>query len=435
MQKKLTIAENLSKRTYKRPKLFFWRFLINFIANPVLLPKHHLKTEIIDDIKDCDGPCFVIYNHQSRMDYLYVGKCCSFTPLNYLVAYNEFFRKKFKFVFKLMNCIPKKNFAIDVDSMNAINSIIKQNGAICFAPEGITSIVGHNQPAVAGTGKFLKHFNIPVYICKIHGAFLSSNKTRIIEKDGPVFARFSLLFSKEDLENQSEEEIQEQVDKALWTDEYEWNKRRHFMYKSKGKICENLHDLLYKCPKCGVEFEMVGEKNKIYCKHCGNGAYQDDYYVFHPFSSNCVIPESISKWADDERKFVYNEIKSDENFVFEFDAKLGTLPKYKYLRKEETSEITGDGHIKIDHNGFTYKGTKEGREFNFTMSYYELTTVYMVKDVSYFSFYRNGEYLDFYPDKHITFKVLLIIEEMHRLHINKWKNFPWMEEIYKKAAD
>lgn len=430
--KKETIAEQLSKRRYKRPNLFFWRFLINFIANPILLPKHHLKTKIVDDIRDCDGPCFVIYNHQSRMDYLYVGKCCPTTPLNYLVAYNEFFRKKFKFVFKLMNCIPKKNFVTDIDSMEAINSIIKQNGKICFAPEGITSIVGHNQPIVAGTGKFLKHYNIPVYLCKINGAFLSSNKTLIKEKDGPVFANFSLLFTKEDLENQTEQEIQDEVDKALWTDEYEWNKKQHFMYHSKGKICDHLHDLCYKCPKCGTEFKMIGKGNKIVCSHCGNGATQDDYYDFHPLNDNCLIPETISKWADQERKDVYQEIKTNPNFKFEFDAKLGELPKYKYLKHNKTSIDIGFGHILLNHDGFHFDGTKNNKPFIFTLTWAQLTTVYMVNDVTSFSLYFGGEYYEFTPTKPVSFKALLIVEEMHRMHINKWKNFPWMDDIYKK---
>ena|GEM_PF-5148823 len=30
----------------------------------------------------------------------------------------------------------------------------------------------------------------------------------------------------------------------------------------------------------------------------------------------------------------------------------------------------------------------------------------------------------------MTGKVILLTEEMHRLHVNTWKNFPWYSRMY-----
>ncbi len=38
---------------------------------------------------------------------------------------------------------------------------------------------------------------------------------------------------------------------------------------------------------------------------------------------------------------------------------------------------------------------------------------------------------DFTPKRHIVGKLILVTEEMHRLHFNTWKNFPWNDWMYK----
>ncbi|MBQ1503585.1 MAG: hypothetical protein IIZ35_06220, partial [Clostridia bacterium] len=47
-----------------------------------------------------------------------------------------------------------------------------------------------------------------------------------------------------------------------------------------------------------------------------------------------------------------------------------------------------------------------------------------------FSFYVDSEFYEFTPDRRSVGKMLLITEEMHRLHFNTWKNFPWNDWMY-----
>lgn len=428
MEKK-TLQYKLSHRKYKKPNKFIWHALNNLVIKPFLAPKFHVHTKVIDDINKCDGPAFLIYNHQSRMDYIYICKTTYPRPLNYMVGYNEFFRSHLSFISKLMHFIPKKNFTFDMESMRALNKIIKQNGVVCFSPEGMSSIAGHNQPVVAGTGRFFKHYKIPVYMVKLNGAYLTNNKICLDERYGEVYATESLLLSKEDLEKLSPEEIQNKVDEALWTDEYLWNKEKHIEYKSNNRICTHLHDLMYRCPKCGEEFHMHGENNEIKCLKCGNGATQDDYYDFHPFEGS-VFPNTITEWVDKERQFVYREIKDNPKYEFVEKVKIGCLPKYKELKNKKTSELCGEGTIRINHDGFFFDGVKDGEPFSFKLDYKDFPTLGMVTDVSFFATYVNGEYYDFFPERPCVYKILLLVEEMHRLHVNAWKNFPWMNWIY-----
>ena len=423
---KETLQEKLARRKYKIPNKFVYCTLNKLIINPFLAPKFHPTYHIIDNINDYKGPCFLIYNHQSRMDYIYIAQATYPRPLNFVVGYNEFFRSHLQFIFKLIHNIPKKNFNSDVASIRAMNQIIKQNGVVCIAPEGMSSITGHSQPIALGTGKLLKHYHIPVYMVKLKGAFLSNTKVCLDERYGKVDVTLHRLFDEEQLRNLSVEDIENKINEELWQDDYEWNKKERIKFDMKGNSCSHIHDLCYHCFRCNKDFTMFGEKNKIVCKECGNGATLNEYYDLIPFDDTCIIPESISKWVDEERRLVYHEIQN-ESFEFKEEVKLGKIPENHYLKNQATSEICGEGILTINHEGFFYKGTKDNQKFEFKIDYNHLPTLGMPIDVTFFSIYHDGKYYDIFPKNAVAGKILLIVEEMHRLHVNAWKNFPWAD--------
>ena len=307
-----------------------------------------------------------------------------------------------------------------------MNQIIKQNGVVCIAPEGMSSITGHSQPIALGTGKLLKYYHIPVYMVKLKGAFLSNTKVCLDERYGRVDVTLQRLFDEEQLRNLSVEDIENKINEELWQDDYEWNKKERIKFDMKGNSCSHLHDLCYHCFRCNKDFTMFGEKNKIVCKECGNGATLNEYYDLIPFDDTCIIPESISKWVDEERRLVYHEIQN-ESFEFKEEVKLGKIPENHYLKNQATSEICGEGILTINHEGFFYKGTKDNQEFEFKIDYNHLPTLGMPIDVTFFSIYHDGKYYDIFPKNAVVGKILLIVEEMHRLHVNAWKNFPWAD--------
>ena len=428
--KKLTIEEKLKKQDYKQANRFLWWFFNKIIIKLFMQPKFHPHYNIIDDINKEEGPCFVVYNHSSRSDYIWLTQACYPRRMNFVTGYNEFFRKKFKLIFKIIHQIPKKNFTTDLICMKGMKQIIKDNGIVCFSPEGMSSIVGHNQPVVNGTGKLFKHYNIPVYCMKIHGGYLTNNKVDLSDREGEVHVDFYKLFDKEDFEKNTPEELDLKLDEALWNDDYEWGQKNHIKFNAHGNICSHLHDICYRCPKCHSEFNMIGEKDYIKCNACGNTVHMNDYYEFVTEGDNVMPYESPSKWVDDERRQVIKEIREDENYAFEEEVYLGELPKYKYLKDPATTIRCGEGKIRIDHEGYHFRGTRNGEEFNFDLSYNTLFTLVVVTDCTFYGLYVNSEYLDIVPKRPTVGKQLLITEEMHRLHVNKWKNFPWMSHLY-----
>ena len=434
MKKEIDLHAELAKRKFKIPNPFLY-FIYYLVGRTHLLgAKYHPHLQVIDKLPK-KGGCFVIWNHQSRRDHTFINTILWPRRMSMVCEYNEFFRSHLHFAFKYAQILPKKVFVSnDMVGIRAMRDIIKQGGVVVFSPEGTSSIFGDNQPIVPGTGRFLQAFNVPIYIVNLQGSYLTNNKISADDRFGEVYGQLRLLYSAEEIRKLKPEEIDDRINEEFHHDDYAWNKIHHIRYKSNGKICNNLSDILYKCPRCGEEFKMEAKDNYIKCTCCGNGATMDDYYDFHPYDESCVIPESPSAWAHLERQAIIDEIRKDPNYSMSFKCKIGYLPKDHYVDKKSTSELCGEGTYTIDHQGVHFRGTKLGEPFNFDMNYKQIQTYPMSVDVSIFSLYVNDEYYDFFPEQRNVGKVIMLTEEMHRLHVNKWKNFPWFSYMYENRA-
>ncbi len=429
MKKVRDLHAELAKRKYKKPNIIPY-FIYYVVGRTHLLgAKYHPTLKRIDKLPK-KGGAFLIWNHQSRRDHTFLTTLAWPRKLSIVAEYNSFFRAHLHWPFKMMNIIPKKVFTNDMTFVRAVNSIIKQGGVVALSPEGTSSIFGDNQPIVPGTGRFMQAFNVPVYIVHLKGSYLTNNKICSDDRLGKVYGEMKLLFSAEEIRKMKGEEIDARINEEFHHDDYEWNKTAHIKYNSKGRICTNLSDMCYKCPKCGEEFSMVSDGNEIKCTKCGNGASMDDYYDFHLFNKDSVIPNTPTEWVHLERQDIINEIRKDPNYSFKVHVKLGIIPKGHYLPKELTSEVVGEGIYEINHSGIHFHGNKNGEPFNIDLDYKTVSTYPISVDLSVFSLFVNGEQYDFYPDYRCVGKIIMLTEEMHRYHINRFKNFPWFDYMY-----
>ena len=423
------VRGDLAKRKFKRTNRVFY-FLYHILMK-VPAMKYNAHYECEDDVRKHKGPCFVIFNHLSRIDHMYVMEACYPKRLNMVAGYSEFFRSHLHTVFKLNNVLPKKSYSRDVAGTKAILSIIKQGGSVTFAPEGLATNDGMNKPIVPGTGGLFKKIGIPVYFCQLRGQYLQNTKVCLDVRTGATYAKTKLLFSPEDLENLSVDEIDAKINEAFRHDEYAWQKEKRIKWKMNGRSCEKLDGMLYRCPKCKTYFEMIGEGNKIYCKHCGNGAVVDDYYDFIPFDETCVLFDKQSDWVNWQRQEIIKEIRKDKNYSYTERVELGRLPFDRYVKDKKTSEIVGKGSITIDHTGMRYRDDKD-EKLNFDLTYDALYTMITEVDSSFVNIYVNGEYTEIIPqERHSALFMIALVEEMHRLHVNYYKNFPWFDYMYK----
>ena len=374
------------------------------------------------DFRKEPGPYFFISNHASRLDYIFTGVPLLPVRMNYVAGYNEFHRSHLSLVFRLLRVIPKKNFTPDLYTVKEISRVIRNGGKVCIFPEGMSSISGANQPVALGTGKLFKHHKVPVYYSVIRGGYLTSPKYNLKDRYGKVKVTIGQMFTVEELNALTPEEIEQRLNTQLYHDDYAWNLQEKIPFKNDGNLAKDLETLLYYCPKCGKEHTMLGEGMKFYCTACGNGATLDDTYAMTPLDETCVIPKTQTDWVDLQRSRARIAV-SDPNFVLTEEVELGNLPKYELLKDQKTSEIVGSGTITLDRNGFTYNGTRNGEAFTFHLTPSEIPTYGMCTDVSRFYTFYKGEFMEFYPKQNTVEKWFLCTEELHRYLGGKWQDF------------
>ena len=383
----------------------------------------------IDMKKYKNEPIVVIANHSTRYDYAFVKGAIGKRIYNFVAAEEEFHRKNLATLFKLGHCIPKAGFVADAHSIKQIFKLFKtvKNPCLAVCPCGLPSISGMQRPVVPGIGKLLKKLGVRVLLVRIHGSYLTSPRYDIAERPGCVEVELEEFCSPEQLAEFSPEQLDDKLNEVLFTDDYEWNREKQYSYKCKGgAYAQNMEQILYKCPKCGKEFTMQGRGNVIKCTECGNGATLDDKYNLVPIGDS-VIPISPREWLDMQRRDMRRAVK-DPDFYLEEHAVLGKQPDYGYVKDNSlTAYPVGDGIIRLDKNGFSYKGTRDNKPWEVFIPRSLLYTTIMNDDCSYFCTNASGEFLQFIPDRLSSVHWSLAIEEISREYDGIYANYPWFD--------
>jgi 1-acyl-sn-glycerol-3-phosphate acyltransferase len=405
------------------PNFVIYNILVRLVVKRIIMRNLDVRFRSSIDIRDYKGPFIVVSNHASRLDYIYTSIPFMPRPVNFVSGYNEFFRSHLSFIFRLMRVIPKKNFVSDSYAIRAMKNVLAKNGCVILFPEGMSSISGGNQPSAIASGKVLKHFGVPVVRVRIKGGYFVSTKYNLAERAGPVEVDVDALFTPEQLAKLDADEIQRLLDEAIMQDDYEWNRSKKFSYNTNGAAAEGLHTLLYRCPKCGHEFEMRSSGDEIICVNCGNGAGLNDKYELTPLSETSIIPRTPRVWYDEQRAHVRDWINNNDWELRE-RVSLGTLPEYGYLKDQKTSETVGEGELVLNDAGLHYAGTRGGKPWSFDIRPENLPTYGMCTDVTRFYTFVDGEFIEFYPENNTVAKWFLATEENHRKHGGHWRAFP-----------
>jgi len=417
---KKTVAEKIHARKITPPNFIY--NILGWVWKTFIAKKYNVHCVDKVGMNHIEGPYIFISNHASRLDYIFTGIPVLPKRMNYVAGYNEFHRSHLSLVFNLLHVIPKKNFVPDIYTIKEILRVLKAGGRICIFPEGMSSISGANQPVAIGTGKLIKKAKLPVYYSVIRGGYLTSPKYNLRDRCGRVEVEVDQLFTPEDIAGMTPAQIEAIINKAIYHDDYAWNKEQQHHYDIGDNGAEDLETLLFWCPKCGRQHTMASEGNRIYCTECGNGATLTDTYELVPFDDTCVIPETQTAWFNMEREIIKAEV-ADENFVLTETVDLGMLPDYKFLSGEATSEIVGKGTLTLDRSGLTYDGTRDGQPWQFHIDSRQLPTYGMCTDVSRFYTFVDGQFVEFYPEHKVVEKFFLATEEIHRLNGGGWQDF------------
>lgn len=338
-----------------RKPSFFLYWLAAVITRPFFALKWRHKIERCG-INKLKSPIVAIGNHSSTIDIILSIHALMPKRFNIITGRDLFTWGALKPFIKAFGAIPKSQNAIDLQSMRTMKAAVEQKRNILIFPEGKTSIDGKELSYLApAIGKFIKFMDCPVIMLHTNGSYLT--RPRYIKgfKKGKIVTKAFVLLTQDEVRNWSGKEIYDRINKEIKFNDHVWQKENNIRFKSK-EPAQNLNYILYKCPKCGAEYEMkVTDGRFLECGNCGNKVEYTEYGEFKAVGDSVKF-DRVDLWYDYQRGMVTEELKSD-NFEI---AKEVTLK----IENAEAAEFEerGEGILKIKDGKIIYNGTLDGKE-------------------------------------------------------------------------
>ena len=303
----------------------------------------HLSIEKIgmDGVKP---PFLVLSTHQGFSDYYIAPRMLFPRRANY-ISDMEGFAAYGKWLYRHGGCIGKRRYVPDISVISNIKyALYKLKQPVVIFPESRHSDAGITSTLPDNLGGLVKYLNVPLVILSAHGSYLANpfwdeERTRKTQ----MSARLEKVYSVEEINSLSAEEIQKTIEQKLTYDEYRWQLENKIEIDFEGRA-EGLHKPLYKCIKCGKEGMMNSEGSHLACSACGNRWEMNTLGYLE--EENTLKRIHIPDWYNWERSIVREEIEQNKYEGIDVLVEIEALPNEKGFVN------LGSGRLKHSQSGY-----------------------------------------------------------------------------------
>lgn len=395
----------------------FWRFLMKTLSSFDLRATNFKYESIGMEQLKANEPCLVLMNHSSFIDLEIVATILHDRSYN-IVATSDSFIGIMKWVMRLIGCIPTKKFVTDANLIRDMLYCIKElKSTVVMFPEASYSFDGTATPLPDSIGRCVKMLGVPVVMVRTYGAFARQplyNGLRKRKVD--VSADVKYLLSAEQVATKGADEISKLIKDEFSFDNFRWQQENHICIDEKDRA-ESLNRVLYKCPNCLREGDMVGSGTKIICKNCGKEHELTEYGYLEATDGKTYF-KHIPDWYQWEREWVRRDI---EEFAYweRIPVDICMMVDMKSIYR------VGEGILEHNRHGFHLTGCNGQLEYQqkTTSSYslyadyywYEIGDVICIGDANtlYYCFPKTN--------RDVVAKMRLATEELYKLEKEKKK--------------
>ena len=324
-------------------------------------------------------PYVLLCNHNAFLDFKVATVATFPHRANYVVAIDGFIGREE--LLRQVGCICKRKFTSDTTLVRHLRSVVKNGDIAMIYPEARYSLCGTTAVLPASLGKLCKLLRVPVVTLICHGHHVNSPFWNLHSRHvRPTEAEMTRLFTAEELEAATADEVNDKIVEAFRYDDFAWQKARGIRTAYPGRA-EGLHKVLYQCPHCRTEFRMDAAGSELFCRHCGKRWRMTEYGELEAADGDTEF-RHIPDWYEWERENVRAEVAAGTYSSGQLRVHVDSLPNAKGFVR------LGEGVLVHDMNGFAVRGTDvDGDPFE------------MVKPVpSLYSCHIEYEYLGKYGD-------------------------------------
>lgn len=306
----------------------------------------------------CEGlrpPYLLLCNHNAFLDFKVATKAIFPHRANYVVAIDGFIGREN--LLRNVGCICKRKFTSDITLVRQLRRTIKNGDVAVIYPEARYSLCGTTAVLPESLGKLCKLLCVPVVTFICHGHHVNSPFWNTRDRGvKPTEAEMTVLYTEDELQAVTADEINEKLVKAFQYDDFRWQKEKGIRI-SYPKRAEGLHKVLYQCPHCHTEYKMSSNSAQLRCDACKKTWTLTELGELLADEGETEFSH-IPDWYEWERENVRKEVENGTYSTGEMPVTVDTLPNAKRFIR------LGEGTMVHDMNGFTVKGmTQENEPF------------------------------------------------------------------------
>lgn len=267
-----------------------------------------------DDISNIEGPYLLLANHNMELDPAVVGRAVG--KHAYFVASEHILRKGIGtwLLMTFFKPIIHMKGKQGVTTVKNMLKALKDGHNVCIFPEGNRSFNGLTCDMEATIGKVAKKAKAKLITYRVEGGYLTQPRWSVTLRKGKLKGRLIHVYTSEELQEMTDEQINQAIVTDLFEDAYATQKREKIAFKGKN-LALGLEAAIFACPKCGEVGKLHSENNRFYCE-CG---FDSVYDVYGDLTDKHGNKHTVTDLDGNQKKILKEKLQtcSEKEILFE----------------------------------------------------------------------------------------------------------------------
>lgn len=386
-------------------------FMLCWLISKVAIRKGSTIEKVnMDGLKP---PYIVLSNHTQFADFLVSFRATRPYYFNNIATLDGYVGMAK--VMEKLGCACHRKFTTDIGLIRCVHKVLHNYGDILYMyPEARYSNAGTTSLIPEVVAKLVKKNKVPLVTMIHHGNYLNAPFYDFRQyRKVPFRATMKQILTAEQIAEMSVEEIDEVIQREMYYDDFRWQKENNIKITEDFRA-DGLNKILYQCPHCMTEGQMVGKGIHLTCEACGKKWEMTELGEMKALQGETEFSH-IPDWYEWERANVRKELL-DGTYKFEDNVHIYSLPGIEFID-------LGEGKVTHDlKNGFVITGHYNGHDFRIQRtpkSHYTLHTEFLYKklnktdnfDVSV----KDDSFYCIPSKKDVVLKLMFATEEAYKI--------------------
>ena len=277
--------------------------ILNRLLAGIVSPFLRLIFQFSFEKQRLSGPTLVICNHVTNYDPLLVSICFPKDHMHF-VASEHLFRLGWvsKFLSYVFDPIPRRKGVSGADTAMACMRKLRAGRSVCLFAEGECNWDGVTADIFPATGRLARMGNAKLITFRLDGGYLTAPRWGKGVRKGRMTGKVVGVYSPEELKKMDPDAITALIQRDIFENSWENQAKTPIRYRSRRRA-ENLHTVLYGCPKC-QRIGQLSSRGKYLSCSCGAQWEYTELCTFVPAEPF----ENMQQWDAWQKQLLRQEL-------------------------------------------------------------------------------------------------------------------------------